>query len=204
MTDDVRSFYTVLGVTERASGPEIRIAYLNLARSLHPDRQQGRAPAEIALAERRMREVNEAYAVLGDERRRHSYDHGRTPPPSGGRSTGSRPGSPGSGAAAGPPPAPPRRPSGPRPDNPERFDADPAWRSHLGPDDPDEGVEVTPVVAFLLRRGPLLAILVIAALLFISTAYAGAPDTPSTPTPTTVCTAGPPGTGGGAALAPRC
>lgn len=68
------SHYQRLGVTPAASTEEIRAAYRLLAGRLHPDRQTGATPAERSLAERRMREVNESWHVLGDPNRRRAYD----------------------------------------------------------------------------------------------------------------------------------
>ena len=63
------TLYEVLGVDPAASAAEIRRAYLDLARRHHPDVQGGRSSGE-----ERMRQVNEAWAVLGDDRRRRDYD----------------------------------------------------------------------------------------------------------------------------------
>jgi curved DNA-binding protein CbpA len=76
------SHYQTLGVPPSASADEIRTAYRNLARRLHPDRHRLRSPAEAALAERRMRDVNEAWRVLGDPDRRGRYDADRRAAPS--------------------------------------------------------------------------------------------------------------------------
>lgn len=57
-----------------ASSEEIRRAYRTLVRGLHPDRQGAGSAGERALAERRIREVNAAWAVLGDAERRRAYD----------------------------------------------------------------------------------------------------------------------------------
>jgi hypothetical protein len=68
--------YEVLGVKPTASDAEIRRAYLALARRFHPDAN----PA----GDERMRAVNEAWAVIGDRRRRHEYDRvasGTSPDP---------------------------------------------------------------------------------------------------------------------------
>jgi curved DNA-binding protein CbpA len=64
--------YEVLGVRPGADADELRHAYLTLARRHHPDRVAdiGARPA----AEARMREINEAWAVLGDPERRRFYD----------------------------------------------------------------------------------------------------------------------------------
>lgn len=64
--------YAVLGVEPSASDAEVRRAYLALARRFHPDAN----PA----GEDRMREVNEAWAILGDRDRRAAFDR-RAPDP---------------------------------------------------------------------------------------------------------------------------
>jgi curved DNA-binding protein CbpA len=64
--------YDVLGVSEHAGRDELRQAYLDLARRHHPDREPDRARRDAA--EIRMREINQAWAVLGDPRRRKLYD----------------------------------------------------------------------------------------------------------------------------------
>jgi hypothetical protein len=56
----------VLGVDRSADGPDLRRAYLDLARRHHPD-VAGGDPS-------RMRAVNEAWATLGDPVRRARYD----------------------------------------------------------------------------------------------------------------------------------
>lgn len=73
--DDIdRSFYRILGVDRCASIDEIRVAHRRLAQTLHPDKQAGRSEQERALAERRMREVNEAWSVLSNPSERELYD----------------------------------------------------------------------------------------------------------------------------------
>ena len=68
--------YAVLGVRRGASTEEVRRAYLGLARRHHPDANAGGGPAARAAAERRMQEVNAAWAVLGDPARRAAFDRG--------------------------------------------------------------------------------------------------------------------------------
>jgi molecular chaperone DnaJ len=63
-----RDYYEVLGVDRNASAEEIKKAYRNLARKLHPD--VNKAPD----AEERFKEVKEAYDVLSDEQKRAQYD----------------------------------------------------------------------------------------------------------------------------------
>jgi curved DNA-binding protein CbpA len=66
--------YEVLGVAPGAPGPEVRAAYLELARQLHPDRLIDSSPREREVAAEHMRAVNEAWRVLGDADRRRAYD----------------------------------------------------------------------------------------------------------------------------------
>lgn len=62
--------YEVLGVGPNSTDGEIRKAYVGLARRFHPDLHGG--------ADDRMREVNEAWAVLGDPERRATYERSRS------------------------------------------------------------------------------------------------------------------------------
>jgi molecular chaperone DnaJ len=64
-----KDYYQVLGVSKDASQDEIKKAYRRLARANHPD-----ANPDDAEAERRFKEVGEAYSVLGDEQKRREYD----------------------------------------------------------------------------------------------------------------------------------
>lgn len=210
--DPGRSHYTILGVAPRATSKEIRVAYLNLARALHPDRVRSGSPGEQRLAERRMREVNEAYEVLSDTAKRQSYDRARSTSPGGNAASANRTGSPTNSGSSGAGPTPPR-PRG----NPERFDADPAWRDDEGRLRHqvwlDEDVEVSPLVAFLIRRGPILVAILLAVVLFIGTAYAGGPADdpadvrdPTVTTPTSQPCSGAPITGvsGGSVVVDPC
>ena len=62
-------FYEILGVQRGASGDDIKKAYRALARKHHPDV----ADDKIA-AEHRFKEINEAYEVLSDPKKREMYD----------------------------------------------------------------------------------------------------------------------------------
>lgn len=68
-----KNFYAILGVPQNASSDEIKKAYKDLARKNHPDLNPG-DPA----AEKKFKEVSEANAVIGDERKRQEYDQMRT------------------------------------------------------------------------------------------------------------------------------
>jgi hypothetical protein len=74
-----RSHYEVLGVSPTAGDDDVRRAYLDRAREAHPDRHIDANGAERADAEIRMREVNEAWRVLGNPRRRRRYDFEHAP-----------------------------------------------------------------------------------------------------------------------------
>lgn len=63
--------YDVLGVAETATAAEIRQAYLDLARVHHPDRADH---DDAEAAAKRMKEINAAFAVLGDVSSRAMYD----------------------------------------------------------------------------------------------------------------------------------
>lgn len=73
-----RDFYEVLGVARDADQRTIKRAFLKLARTLHPD--VNKSPD----AEARFKEVNEAYSVLSDERKRANYDQFGNPDGPGG------------------------------------------------------------------------------------------------------------------------
>jgi DnaJ-class molecular chaperone len=74
-----KDFYTVLGVRLTASELEIKKAYRTLARKYHPDLNPGDTRAE-----RRFKDVAEAYTVLSDRADRLRYDHLRASAPRGG------------------------------------------------------------------------------------------------------------------------
>lgn len=74
MTPVTPSHYGTLGVAEGAAPDEVRQAYLDLARQLHPDRWVDASADEQTEAGRRMQDVNEAWRVLGNPGRRLAYD----------------------------------------------------------------------------------------------------------------------------------
>ncbi|NJA04375.1 DnaJ domain-containing protein [Methylococcaceae bacterium WWC4] len=63
-----KDYYQILGVEREAALPEIKKAYRKLARKYHPD------ISKEPDAEARMKDVNEAYAVLSDTEKRAAYD----------------------------------------------------------------------------------------------------------------------------------
>ena len=74
MASGIPDYYKALGVSRSATQAEIKRAWHKLAREYHPDAQRGKSDAERKAAETRMKEVNEAYSVIGDEEKRRQYD----------------------------------------------------------------------------------------------------------------------------------
>lgn len=64
-----RDYYEVLGVPKNAGEPELKKAYRNLARKYHPDVNPNNAEAV-----EKFKEINEAYQVLMDPKKRQAYD----------------------------------------------------------------------------------------------------------------------------------
>lgn len=64
-----RDYYEVLGVKKGASMEELKKAYRKLAVKYHPDKNPGDKQAED-----RFKEINEAYAVLSDPKKKEQFD----------------------------------------------------------------------------------------------------------------------------------
>lgn len=63
-----RDLYSILGVPKTADEEAIKKAYRKLAMKLHPDKSPGKA------SEAKFKEINQAYDVLGDSKKRALYD----------------------------------------------------------------------------------------------------------------------------------
>lgn len=67
----METLYDILEVSRKASKEVIEKAYKTLAKKYHPDLQTAE---NKEIAEKRMKEINEAYDVLSDEQKRKEYD----------------------------------------------------------------------------------------------------------------------------------
>ncbi|MFA6552102.1 MAG: molecular chaperone DnaJ [Candidatus Paceibacterota bacterium] len=66
-----KDYYNILGINKGASKEEIKKAFRVLAQKHHPDKKGG--------DEKKFKEINEAYQVLSDDKKRAEYDsYGRT------------------------------------------------------------------------------------------------------------------------------
>lgn len=64
-----KDLYETLGVSKSASADEIKSAYRKLAKQYHPDMNKGDDGAA-----HKFKEINEAYQVLSDDKKRQQYD----------------------------------------------------------------------------------------------------------------------------------
>ena len=65
----MNDYYSVLGVSRTASEENIKKAFRKKAMEYHPDRNKGNPKAE-----EKFKQINEAYAVLGDTKKRSQYN----------------------------------------------------------------------------------------------------------------------------------
>ena len=64
-------YYDILGVSKGASADEIKKAYRKQALEWHPDRHKDDKEA----AEKRFKEINEAYQILSNPQKKTAYDN---------------------------------------------------------------------------------------------------------------------------------
>ncbi|MFD0785713.1 DnaJ domain-containing protein, partial [Micromonospora azadirachtae] len=77
-----RDYYGILGVSRDASDDEIKRAYRKLARQFHPDVNPDPE------AQEKFKDINAAYEVLSDDRKRQIVDLGGDPLAPGGGGAG--------------------------------------------------------------------------------------------------------------------
>ncbi len=69
------TYYEILGISSNASQEDIKSAYKKLIKKYHPDLYQG----DKTFAEKKTKEINEAYDTLSDANKRSNYDLKITP-----------------------------------------------------------------------------------------------------------------------------
>ncbi len=67
---ELKDYYQILNISQDASAEDIKKAFRRLALQYHPDHN----PENIKEAEAQFKEINEAYEVLGDKKRKWQYD----------------------------------------------------------------------------------------------------------------------------------
>lgn len=76
-----KNYYEILGVPKNSSDDEIKRAYRKLAHQYHPDKNKG--------DDKKFKEINEAYQVLGNREKREQYNRfGQTFSAEGGPASG--------------------------------------------------------------------------------------------------------------------
>ncbi len=71
----MRDPYEILGVAKSASAADIKKAYRQLAKKFHPDRNK-----DDTKAKERFAEINTAYEIVGDEKKKAQFDRGEIGP----------------------------------------------------------------------------------------------------------------------------
>lgn len=66
-----KDYYKILEVSRQADDAEIKKSFRRLAKKYHPDTNNGNEQAA-----QKFQEINEAYSVLSDEKKRKAYDEG--------------------------------------------------------------------------------------------------------------------------------
>ena len=73
-----RDYYAILGIDKNADEKEIKRAYKKMAMKYHPDRNSESEESK-KMAEKKFIDVNDAYSVLSDPKKRSMYDQGVDP-----------------------------------------------------------------------------------------------------------------------------
>ncbi|XP_031561441.1 dnaJ homolog subfamily C member 7-like [Actinia tenebrosa] len=72
-----KDYYKILGISKTATDDEIKKAYKKEALKHHPDRHSGATDEDKKKEEHLFKEVNEAYSILSDPKKRSQYDSGQ-------------------------------------------------------------------------------------------------------------------------------
>lgn len=68
--NQLKDYYEILGVTKKSDPGVIKNKYRDLAKKYHPDKNPDNPEAE-----KKFKEINEAYDIIGDPDKRKKYDH---------------------------------------------------------------------------------------------------------------------------------
>tara|TARA_B100001250_G_scaffold411327_1_gene439715 strand:+ start:186 stop:629 length:444 start_codon:yes stop_codon:yes gene_type:complete len=68
----MKNYYEILGINKTANKEEIKAAYKKLALKYHPDKNINNKEE----AERKFKEVSEAYEILSDDQKKYNYERG--------------------------------------------------------------------------------------------------------------------------------
>ncbi|EDO37560.1 predicted protein, partial [Nematostella vectensis] len=72
-----KDYYKILNISKTASEDEIKKAYKKEALKHHPDRHSGASDEQKKMSEKQFKEVNEAYSILSDPKKKRRYDSGQ-------------------------------------------------------------------------------------------------------------------------------
>lgn len=77
LLDSKKDYYKILGIGMDSNSKEIRAAYLKLTKKFHPDKQGHISEKNRVKMQDKMSEINEAYEILIDNKKRKEYDRSR-------------------------------------------------------------------------------------------------------------------------------
>ena len=69
----MKNYYNILGVNKSSNKEEIKTAYKKLALKYHPDKNIDNKEE----AEKKFKEISEAYEILSDDQKKYNYDNGQ-------------------------------------------------------------------------------------------------------------------------------
>ena len=69
----MKDYYNILGVNKSSNKEEIKTAYKKLALKYHPDKNIDNKEE----AEKKFKEISEAYEILSDDQKKNNYDNGQ-------------------------------------------------------------------------------------------------------------------------------